>query len=289
MSRPESARDRGPALSAAGRLPPERAAAVAVGLAAILVAYSGTLATLWRVWLNNPNYSHGFLIPPVAAWLLWRQRRFLREAVGPPTWWGAVFLAPAALLQVAAMRGDVVMLQGVSLVGVLLGAGWQLFGHRMLLRIAFPVLFLLFMIPALPWFMDVVGFRLKLLAAQGAVAIAHLLGVAVERQGVNMLFPDGVLAVENACSGLRSMIALLALGALFAYFSRGSLWRRVALFALALPIAVAANVLRVAALCVYAGLTSVSQAAGLFHDAGGYALFVLAFLMLGATKKVLRC
>lgn len=266
-----------------------RGVATMVGFAALLVGYSGTLAELWRVWSHNPNYSHGFLIPPVSAWLLWRQRDAIRATAGPPTWWGSLVFLPAILLQVAGMRGDVVMLQGVSLVAVLLGGAWQIFGHRTLRKIAFPILFLLFMVPALPWFMDVVGFRLKLLAAREAVAIAHWVGVAVERQGVNLVFAEGVLAVENACSGLRSMIALLALGALFAYFSRGTLWKRVLLFGLALPIAVAANVLRISALCIYAGVAGVSKAAGLFHDVGGYALFLLAFLMLAGVKKGLRC
>ncbi|MBD3161503.1 MAG: exosortase [Candidatus Eisenbacteria bacterium] len=289
MTRSETAWNEESVLSPRRRLSSLRMAAAGGALLAIGVAYSGTLAELWGVWMHNPNYSHGFLIPPVTIWLLWRQRHRLRREAGEPTWWGTLLLGPAVLLQVAAMRGDVVMLQGLSLVGVLLGAGWQIFGHRSFRTIAFPVLFLLFMVPALPWFMDVVGFRLKLLAAQGAVGIAQGIGVAVEREGVNLLFPEGTLAVENACSGLRSMIALLALGALFAYFSRGVLWRRILLFAIALPIAVAANVLRIATLCVYAGVAGVSQAAGLFHDVGGYALFLLAFLMLAAGKKVLRC
>ena len=106
---------------------------------------------------------------------------------------------------------------------------------------------------------------------------------------MNLLLPTGVLAVENACSGLRSLIALIALGALFAYLSRRLLWRRVLLFALALPIAVAANLVRISALCVYAGLAGVEQAAGMFHTVGGYVLFALAFVMLGICKKVLRC
>ena len=181
------------------------------------------------------------------------------------------------------------MLQGFALILVLMGIVWQIFGSRVFLRAAFPLTFLLFMIPTFPFLMNVVSFRLKLLAATGAVAIAQVVGVAVQREGVNLLLPDGVLAVENACSGLRSLIALLALGALFAYLSHGSVWRRGLLLLLALPIAVLANLLRISGLCIFAGLTSVERAAGAFHEIGGYVLFAIAFLLLAGCKRVLRC
>jgi exosortase len=241
------------------------------------------------MWMNNPNYSHGFLIPPVAAWLLWRQRAVFRDAAPGGSWAGSILLVPGAMLQIAGLRGDVAMLQGLALILVLMGVVWQIFGGRVFVRVAFPLAFLLFMIPTFPFVINVISFRLKLMAATGAVAIAQEIGVTVQREGVNLLLPDGVLAVDNACSGLRSLIALVALGALFAYLSHGAFWRRGLLFLLALPIAVVANVLRISGLCVYAGLTSVERAAGVFHDVGGYMLFALAFLMLAACKRVLRC
>jgi exosortase len=247
------------------------------------------MRVLWWMWMNNPNYSHGFLIPPVTAWLLWRQRDAFTEAAPGGSWAGSFLLLPGAMFQVLGLRGDVAMLQGLALVLVLMGLVWQIFGGRVFARVAFPLLFLIFMIPTFPFVINVISFRLKLLAATGAVAMAQEVGVAVQREGVNLLLPDGVLAVENACSGLRSLIALLALGALFAYLSRGVIWRRIVLFLLAVPIAVIANVLRISGLCIYAGLTSVEQAAGAFHLVGGYVLFALAFLMLAGSKKVLRC
>lgn len=258
----------------------------AVGLVA---AYTSTFQTLWRVWMHNPNYSHGFLIPPVAGWLIWRQRRFLHHGAQAGSWWGCAVVMAAALLQVAALRGEVAMLQGASLILALAGIVLQIQGWQALRRLAIPIGFLVFMIPALPWFMDVVSFRLKIQAAKGAVWLAQGAGVVVQRDGVNLLFPRGVLAVENACSGLRSLVALMALGALVAYLARGPLWRRVLLFLLALPIAVFANTLRIAALCVYAGLVGPSQAAGAFHKIGGYALFAIAFLILALARRLLRC
>jgi exosortase/archaeosortase family protein len=81
----------------------------------------------------------------------------------------------------------------------------------------------------------------------------------------------------------------MALGALFGYMANGALWKRVSLFVLALPIAVFANSIRVASLCVYAGMGNVAGAAGLFHEVGGYALFLIAFLILALVRRILRC
>ncbi len=261
----------------------------AFAIIGLVAAYSGTLETLWRVWMHNPNYSHGFLIPPLTAWLVWRQRTAFSDRVSPGSWVGLALLLPAALLQIAGLRGEVAMIQGVSLILAIGGIVLQLHGWTALRRLAPPIAFLIFMIPALPWFMDVVSFKLKIQAARGAVGIAHAMGVAVQRDGVNLLFPGGVLAVENACSGLRSLVALMALGALVAYLAHGAIWRRVALFLLALPIAVFANTLRIAALCVYAGLAGPTAAAGAFHKIGGYALFAIAFLLLVLARRILRC
>jgi exosortase len=261
----------------------------AIFLVGLALAYASTIQTLWRVWMHNPNYSHGFLIPPVAGWLIWRQRAAFsaRDAAG--SWTGLALLVPAALLQIAGLRGEVAMLQGFALIVTLAGAVLQIHGWAALRRLWLPIAFLLFMVPTLPWFMDVVSFRLKIFAARGAVGIAHEMGVLVQRDGVNLLFPGGVLAVENACSGLRSLVALMALGALFAYMSYGSIWRRILLFLFALPIAVFANTLRIAALCVYAGVVGPTAAAGIFHKVGGYALFAIAFLLLALVRRVLRC
>lgn len=265
---------------------------VAVVLAAIgfVLAYGGTLQMLWRVWMHNPNYSHGFLIPPVTLWLIWRQRKEIRSEAKPGgSIYGSLLLLPALLLHILGLRGDVTTVQGASLILALGGVVWMLFGGRVFRRIALPLAFLIFMIPTLPWFINVASFKLKLIAARSAVGISQAIGITVEREGVNMIFPGGTLSVENACSGLRSLIALLALGALFAYLASGQVWKRVLLLVLALPIAVIANTLRITALCVYASVGSVQGAAGVFHDVGGYALFAIAFLLLIASRRILRC
>jgi exosortase len=127
------------------------------------------------------------------------------------------------------------------------------------------------------------------MAAFGSVELAQALGVSVIRQGMDLSFPSGRMTIEGACSGLNSLIALLALGSLFAYFGSGPAWRRVLLFLCSVPVAVAANIVRITSLCVVAAMTTTEKATGLFHDIGGFVLFGVALLAMGALKRILRC
>jgi exosortase len=262
-------------------------ALVAAGL--IGVAYGGTLSTLWRMWSHNANYSHGFLILPVSIFLIWRERGLLAALPTRSSWAGLSLVATAMVLQLAGVRGDVSMFQAYSFIVLLAGLIWTWWGRPVLRKLAFPLLFLIFMAPTFPVLINLVSFRLKTVAAVESVRLAQAFGVAVTRQGMDLYFPTGMMTIEGACSGLNSLIALLALGSLFAYFSSAALWRRWLLFLFAVPVALGANIVRITSLCVYAALSTTERATGLFHDIGGFVLFGVALLCLAALKRLLRC
>ena len=260
-----------------------------VALALLAVGFHKTFRILWNSWDTNPNYSHGFLILPIALVLVWRRRDRLAETPVHSTWWGVPVVAGAVALQILGTRGDVAILQGWALLGVLGGLLLSWFGTAMMRSLLFPWAFLFFMVPAHPAFMNGVSFRLKVVAAEGSVWLAQLLGVSVARRGMDLFFPSGTLTIENACSGLNSLIALLALGALFAHLGEGPMWKKWLLFLLAVPVAVAANVVRITSLAVAAAVSDVDRASGLFHDIGGFVLFGVALAMLAGIRKGLRC
>lgn len=271
---------------------PSRATLAAVGLAALAllaVAYAGTFAALWRMWAHNDNYSHGFLILPVSLFLVWRIRHELAAVPAAPSWAGLILVVGSVLLQLAGVRGDVAMFQAYSFIGLLSGLIWTWFGWRMVRKLAFPLAFLAFMAPTFPIFINMISFKLKTVAAIGSVRLAQSLGVAVTRNGMDLYFPTGMMTIEGACSGLNSLIALMALGALFAYFGAGPLWKRWTLFLFSIPVAVAANVVRITSLSVYAALSTTERATGLFHDVGGFVLFGVALIAMAGVKRVIRC
>jgi exosortase len=180
------------------------------------------------------------------------------------------------------------MTQGYSFVLLLFGLSLFMFGGRATRRVWFPLAYLVFMLPIPPYLLHVVSFQLKVFAARAGSAVAANLGVPLARSGMTIHLPAGSLRIADPCSGLRSLIALVALGALFAYLSRGSVWKRLVLFCSAVPLAVGANVLRIAALCAVASVWGVDAAVGFFHDLSGVLLFLVALAGLAIVRKLLR-
>jgi exosortase len=261
---------------------------VAVIAALAAAVYGRTFVILWGTWLSNPNYSHGYLIPPVAAFLLWLERKQFAASVGRGTPWGLFLVAFALLGHVVSIRAGVFMTQGYSFVLLLYGIALLFFGGRATRTVWFGIGYLVFMLPMPPFLMNVVSFNLKLLAARTGSAIAVKMGIPLVRSGVTIHMPAGSLRIADPCSGLRSLIALVALGALFAYLTRGSLWKRLVLFAAAVPLAVFANIVRIAVLCAVANVWGVDAALGFFHDFSGLLLFLIAFAGLAIVRKLLR-
>ena len=272
-----------------GRRSPWGIAVVVAAAALIVLVYLKTFLILWRTWNTSPNYSHGFLIPPVVAFLLWRERHRFMEARGRGSMFGLVLVGLALLGHVVSIRAGVFMTQGYSLVLMLFGLSLFLCGGRATRTVWFPLGYLVFMLPMPPYLMNVIAFRLKIFAARAGSGIAIRLGIPLARSGMTIHIPAGSLRIADPCSGLRSLIALVALGALFAFLTEGKIWKRLVLFASAVPLAVFANVVRISVLCVVANIWGIDAALGFFHDFSGLLLFMIAFVGLVAVRKLLRC
>lgn len=256
-------------------------------IAALALAYFRTIASLWDTWLHNDNYSHGPLVPVVSAALIFARRRRLASLPLRGTSWGLALVALACALQVVGMRADVLAFQGWSLVLVLFGLSLSLLGVEWTRALAFPLAFLVFMLPFPAVFVNQLSFALKEITVRISTRAAEWLGASLLRDGMTLFLESGELRIENPCSGLRSLIALLATGALFAGIQHGSWWRRLLLFALALPIAVLANAARITLLIVVGHYVGVQAAGGKLHDFSGYLLYALAVLALLAVRATL--
>ncbi len=271
------------------RRAPRNIAAIVAVVALVVLVYHQMFVALWRTWATNPNYSHGYLIPPVVAFLLWRERRRYLAAREHGSTFGLVLIALALLGHVVSMRAGVFMTQGYSLVLLLFGLSIFFYGRRATRTVWFPLGYLVLMLPMPPYLMNVIAFRLKVFAASAGSGIAVRLGIPLVRSGMTIHIPAGSLRIADPCSGLRSLIALVALGALFAYLTRGKAWKRVVLFASAVPLAVLANVIRISVLCVVANVWGIDAALGFFHDFSGLLLFMIAFVGLATVRKLLKC
>jgi exosortase len=244
-----------------------------------------------RWWGPDSYYSHGFVVPFVSAYLIWRDRDFLyqRCQVGSGgTSLGLILLGGAIALQCAGVLFKILFASGISCILLLLGMAFYLYGSEVGRRVLFPILFLFSMIPLPLSLIADLSLKLKLFAAKIAVSIVSLMGIVVLQEGSFIHFTEASLVVGDVCSGLRSLIALLAFGALFAYISGLSGVMRAVLFMSSVPIALVANSARIVALCLIANQWGSEAATGKVHDATGILIFIVAFILFFSLERQLH-
>jgi exosortase len=261
---------------------------LAILLPLLIALYAGILPALVVDWGEDPNYSHGFLVPLISGWFAWQRRFELKSAAIRPSNAGlAVILASLALLVVGTAGTEFFTMRS-SLVFLLAGIVLYLFGWGVLKILALPIGFLFFMVP-LPYIVyDAAAFPLKLFISKVSVFVLKAMGVIVWREGNIIMFPETILEVADACSGLRSLMSLAALAVALAFLSQKTAIKRTLLILSALPIAIFTNMLRVIATGFLAQYYGAAAAEGFFHEFAGMAVFVLAMVLLFVTGAVLR-
>jgi len=237
---------------------------------------------------TNSYYSHGWLIPLVSAFLLYRMRRRIAACPRRPCAWGLWLLVPSILMHLLGVAWQVGFVSGFALLGVLAGITLTLFGPAMLRTVWFPIAFLLFMVPVPVVLIEKISFNMKLLAARAATTIVDLFGLIAVRQGSYIRIHTGVLVVDDVCSGLKYLISLMAFGAVYSHVSQVKRWGKAALFVLSIPISFIANVGRVTLMVMVAHRYGVEAAEKwYFHDLFGFALFIIAFVLMFALESLM--
>ena len=291
---------------------------------ALAFVYFTVLLKLGGGWWNDENYSHGLLIPFVIGYVLWLERKRLSEAgTRPATWWGAIGVGFSLLLLGVGTAGAELFAQRVSLVIMLASMTVYFWGFRLLRLIAVPLSLLILSIPIPQIIFNRIAFPLQLFASRCAVAAMSFFSIPVLRQGnIIELMPLGAsepkrLAVVEACSGMRSLMTLVTLAVVYAYFTKPkdgvaqtsvcddfaepqtgicatqdklkfighflksfTFWRSLILVAAAVPIAILTNALRVSGTGVLAHYYGTRVADGFFHSFSGWVIYVAAAVLL---------
>jgi len=255
--------------------------------AAFVMVYWQVFARLFDAWTNDGNYSHGWLIVPLAAYFAWERRDRLFAAQVRSSWLGLVVILGSLLVLVAGLLGAELFLTRVSIVGTTAGIVLFLFGWTHLRVLAFPIGFLLLMIPIPAIIFNQIAFPLQLFASQFGEFCMTTVRIPVLREGNVLILANTTLEVAEACSGIRSLISLVTLGLVFGYFSDARMWVRLAIVGSAIPVAIVANGMRVAGTGMAAQWYGPEAAQGFFHDFSGWAVFAVAFvLMLGIHRLI---
>ena len=227
-------------------------------------------------------YSHGWLIPLASAWLAWQRRERVRRCPSHASFSGLALLAPSLLLYVVATWWHLGSLSGLAMVSALWGLAWMLWGWPVLWALRFPMLFLLFMVPLPGVLLLAISFQMKLAAATLATHAIHLLGVHAQQAGSTIHVPGVSVMVDDTCSGLRSLISLLALSTLWISLMPPSAkrWHKLTVVAASLPIALVANMVRIIGLVLLAVLYGPRVASGFLHYGSGLVVFGVALAAL---------
>ena len=274
-----------------------RTAAFAALLAVVVYGFQQLVFVHAPMTFNDhvEDMSYGWYVPLFSLYVLWRERRELVASLGAPSLWGVV----ASLLFLAAgflgTRGIQVRFEILGFAGLLWTLSWAFYGWRTAKRVLFPAAFLLFCMP-LATYLDIVTVHLRLFASSTAFALLKGFGLDVVRRGTMLMSSTGSFAIDIAepCSGLRSLFALTALTAGYAYFTQPTWLRRGALFALSVPIAVVGNIVRILTIVAIAATCSADFATGFYHDYSGYVVFLVAIALMVAcgelvTKGAEKC
>jgi exosortase len=250
--------------------------------------YAPVIPELLSDWWNDPNYSHGFLVPLFSGFFVWQRREALKILVPQGHWLGLpVLLAGIGTLILGDIGAEYFLIRSSFIVIV---AGLVLFhlGIEIFRLLLFPLAFLFFMVPLPAIVFNAIAFPLQGLAAQNAAWTLDLLGVPVLRDGNVIHLSLISLGVTEACSGIRSLISLLALATAWAYLSLSGGWSRVLLVLSAVPITVIANAGRVVMTGLIGQWFGLKYAQGFFHSFSGWIIFLVAFLGLWGVNSFLQ-
>ena len=262
--------------------------------AGILVAAVGVcapaLGLLPALWARSEFYAHGYAIPAVALYLLWNNRGRIAAALRslePPAL-GPIAVLGATCVEALFVLGDVGFAAGIG-IPLVLGAALFAAGGTTLVRpCAAPLAFLTLMVPPPRFLIYALLFRLKLLVTDISVWLLHATGRPVTAEGNQILTPGHTLFVADACSGLTSIITLLPLACIAAYFLCHGVWRRALVIASVVPLALAANVVRILVTVELVQARGVEYAQGLLHEGFGLTTYVLGTLAVLGVARLLR-
>jgi exosortase len=267
-------------------LPPFWQSFIVCGL--LLWLYEPTLAHLVGQWWHDPNFSHGFFVPLFSGFVVWQERARLARVKLEPSWSGLLILGCGLGMLALGQMGAEVFLSRLSLLIVLAGLMVFFVGWNFFRAVAFPWAFLALMIPIPSIVFNQITFPLQLLASKIASTTLPWLGVPVLREGNVIVLPSMALEVADACSGIRSLMSLATLAVIYGYLTEHKTLVRVLLALASLPIAVAANSLRIVVTGLLVQYWDPDKAQGFFHEFQGWLMFVASLGMLYLLHRAFR-
>lgn len=255
---------------------------ILIVLSITIWSYWSTIFLLYKDWQGNDDYSAGQLVPLVAIFLVWHERKKLKVCDVKPCWiWGVVLVF---ISQAARFYGLLYMYESAerySMVIAFAGLVLMITGFQVTKKVFWILLFLFLMIPLPGQIHNFISGPLQQAATSGSVFVLEAFGVNISRQGnVVTLNQNTTMAVEEACSGLRMLTAFIIVTAFIAYMIKRSRFQKAFLLISSIPIAVMCNIIRLCITAVLFMLVSTQAAEKFFHDFAGITMMPVAVLLI---------
>ena len=261
---------------------------VAAYCVVIGLVYHEIIADMVSDWARDDNYSHGFLVPLVSGYFLWSNRKSILETTVKPAGWGLVIVLLGVVQLVVGSLATEYFTMRTSMIVITGGTIIYLMGWEPYKRMQLPLLYLFLMVPIPVIIYDSMTMPLKLFVAKVSVKGLVFFGYPVLREGNIIMLPNITLEVADACSGLRSLMSLIALSVAFAFLTQRGIWKKWVLIVSALPVAVITNVLRVFVTGILAKHYGSVAAEGFFHEFAGFMVFFVAMVIMAVIGWVLK-
>lgn len=254
--------------------------------ALVLLLYAPVLIHLVEQWWTDPDYGHGFFIPLFSGYVFWRDRKKWASIEPSPNNWGLLVMLGAVVLLLFGSLAAELFTSRVSLLLLLGGIVLFLAGTKFLRAMSFPLAFLLLMIPIPEIIYNQITFPLQLLASRLGTYCLELANVPVLRDGNILTLSNYSLEVVEACSGIRSLMALISLAIVYGYFVEPRRWVRYLLIAMMVPIAIFSNAIRIMGAGLMAHRFGPAAAEGFLHVFSGWVIFVAALMLMFLSHRV---
>ena len=252
------------------------AAIAAIGV----VIYYDSLKLMVQWWSNREEYSHGFLIPIITAYLIWQRSDLLRELRFDGSWWGVVLAASGLFLYLLGELSTIYTVIQYGFIFFVAGVAWAYVGTPAFRVLAVPLLLLFFMVPFPNFIYNNLSSQLQLLSSEIGVLVIRLFGISVFLEGNVIDLGSYKLQVVEACDGLRYLFPLMTLGVIVAYFYHAAMWKRILIFVSTIPITILMNSFRIGIIGAMVEYWGQSMAEGFLHDFEGWAIFMACFGIL---------
>ncbi len=260
---------------------------LATNIVLFTLLYLPLFPELVTEWMTVEDYSHGFFIPILSIYFLWRNRESLKNTRISPSASGVLFILSGVILYISARMGYQFFLQCFSMLIVLFGLVYAQAGREMAKKTAFSISYLVFMIPLPQLVYTTITFHLRLFSTRLAFFFIKLFGISAMREGNIINLPSCKLVVATPCSGLRSLIVFMAISLALGYIFQKNIKNRVLLFISSIILAVLMNTVRLVSTAYIAYMRNLQEILPSIHDTTGIVVLIIGFLILFTINDLL--